>query len=120
MLLQLPADASLATAQSDRRVSKTGVVLELTIKEVGGETRKPRLTVELGGTGIADFDDVGKLGLRPTAVREARDVTITILDASVNPMKELEEVLVRVNSNAVAVKSRPALSIGVLRVFDVK
>jgi len=99
---------------------KTAVVMELTIVAPGRETRKPRLTVDAGDTGIADFDGTGRLALRPGLTGQSRVVAITILDAAVTPMAELEKIRANVNGRSVPVKSRPGLSIAVLRTFDVK
>jgi hypothetical protein len=90
--LHLSAVQSPATSQAQRHETQRAVVLELTIKETGGQLRKPQLTVGVGATGIAEFDGVGRLGLRPTAVSKAGEVIVVVFDASATPMKELEQL----------------------------
>lgn len=107
-------------AASSSHAAAKAVQLELTVRQPGGEVHKPQLTVDVGETGIASFDGIGRIGLHPTSISERKVVTLTLLDASVTPMKELETVRVGLNASPVAAKSRPNLSIGLLRVYDVK
>ncbi len=69
VVLQQPNPAAVASSRiaafRNEQRPKTAVVMELTIAEAGRETRKPRLTVDAGETGIADFEATGRLGLRP-------------------------------------------------------
>lgn len=114
------AASSRVGASSQEQTPKTAVVLELTIAPPGREPHRPRLTVDAGDTGIADFEGTGRIGLRPRLVGQSKAVAIMILDAAANPMTDLEEVQVTVKGRPVPVKSRPALSIAVLRTYDVK
>lgn len=107
-------------ASVENQTPRTAVVLELTIAQPGRETHKPRITVDVGNTAIAEFEGTGRLGLRPSPGQDSKTIAIMILDAAVKPMTELEEVQVSIKGRPVPVKSRPALSIAVLRTYDVK